>query len=386
MPQQAPPIICLASWYPNELDPFEGDFIQRKLLALSQYKEIVVLHVKKHEDTSFDKKENVRTNGNLTEHLYYEQVKNLSAFKFYKRFFQIHNQFLKNYIAQHGKPESILVQVPYNAGIVAWYWKKRYGIEYLLTEHYGIYNEHYELNFKTRPPLYKWLVKKIVRQAKTLITVSHSLAQDMNKQVVKKPHTKISNVVNTDIFIFKEKPARSPFIFCHLSNMIPVKNVAGMLRACALLAEKNHDFELQLIGAQNKEHIALAKDLGIYDKHVFFKQAIAYEAVAGALQKAHALLMFSHTESQSCISLEALCTGTPVVSSKAGGIEEHLDDSNSILVARGNEKALAVAMEEMIKNYNRFKLSDIASKNQALWNFDVIGRQYSALIDDASFR
>lgn len=378
------PIICLASWYPNELDHFEGDFIERKLQALSKYKKVLVLHVKKHSEENFTKTKEITDSGNLSSHIYYKQNTKSRGFGFYKSFFKIHNAFLKNYISTFGKPETILVQVPYNAGLIALYWKKRFGIQYILTEHYGIYNEHYEQHFNTRTSRYKWLVKKIVSHAKHLITVSHSLATDMNKVVVQKEHTKLSNVVDTALFTFKEKAQRAPFVFCHLSNMIPVKNVSGMLRAAALLLKNNTSFRLNLVGSEQEQHIKLAKELGIYEKYVFFYKAISYNKVAEELQRSHALLMFSNTESQSCISLEALCTGTPVVSSKAGGIEEHLDSSNSILVERGDVQALAFAMEKMILNYDDFNREEISKKNRALWNFEVIGKQYADIIDGVS--
>ncbi len=384
MSKEDAPILCLASWYPNELDAYEGDFIERKMKALAIYRKVEVLHVKKHSEVSFNKKKSEHANGHLKATVIYQKNTSegiLNSIKNYYSLIKTHNSFLKVFITKHKKPKVILVQVPYNAGIIAWYWKLRYNIPYILTEHYGIYNEHYEQHFNTRSWLYKHVVKKIVSQAEKLVTVSHSLANDMNNWVVKKEHTKISNVVDTHQFIYQPKPVASPFIFCHLSNMIPVKNVTGIIDAVHLLSKQKTDFVLNLVGSKNQDHIAQAKELGLLDRHIFFKDVISYTDVASTLQQSHALVMFSNTESQSCISLEALCTGTPVISSKAGGIEEHLDNSNSILIERGDTHALAQAMSTMIDNYSNFNQEEIALKNQKQWNFETIGAQYNELIE-----
>ena len=43
MPQAPAYILWLPSWYPNKLDPFDGDFIQRHAVAVSAF---VPVHVK----------------------------------------------------------------------------------------------------------------------------------------------------------------------------------------------------------------------------------------------------------------------------------------------------------------------------------------------------
>ncbi len=379
------PIICLASWYPNEIDHFEGDFIQRKLQALSIYRPVHLFHVKKHAKEQFKNTETINAKGALEEHIHYTNSGGtgvIYSIKNYWTFFKKHNAFLKNHIKSYGKPKTILVQVPYNAGIIALYWKKRYGIDYILTEHYGIYNNRYEANFNTRSSIYKYIVKRIITNSKKLITVSHALASDINQMVTKKEYSKLSNVVDTNLFKYKTKTDVKPFIFCHLSNMIPVKNITGMIHAAKILADKEIDFKLNLIGGDNKDHQALAEKLNLKNKTVFFKNAVSYDKVASVLQESHALLMFSNTESQSCISLEALCTGTPVISSKAGGIEEHLNTSNSLLVNCKDEEGLANAMINMIKNYAGYNQEEIANDNQSFWNYKQIGKEYHQLIEN----
>ena len=70
-------VLWLVSWYPNRLDAFTGDFIQRQAQAVSQYCEVEVVFVKKdiglRPNTMAVEKNKT---GTLTEHIiYYNSLK-----------------------------------------------------------------------------------------------------------------------------------------------------------------------------------------------------------------------------------------------------------------------------------------------------------------------
>ena len=46
-------VLWLASWYPNESDPFSGDFIKRQAEAVSIYQSLNVLWVGKYAPVNF---------------------------------------------------------------------------------------------------------------------------------------------------------------------------------------------------------------------------------------------------------------------------------------------------------------------------------------------
>ena len=62
-------ILWLASWYPNEAHPLEGDFVQRQARARALFEELSVIYVskgdKKDEDRNFWSEKNEK--GKLTE-------------------------------------------------------------------------------------------------------------------------------------------------------------------------------------------------------------------------------------------------------------------------------------------------------------------------------
>jgi glycosyltransferase involved in cell wall biosynthesis len=65
------------------------------------------------------------------------------------------------------------------------------------------------------------------------------------------------------------------------------------------------------------------------------------------LQFADALVLSSRFENLPCVLLEALSTGTPMISTHVGGVAEIINEGNGILVPTENEAALLAAMIEI---------------------------------------
>lgn len=366
------PILCFSSWYPNEAAPFDGDFIERQLAALSLYHPVWVMSVKKV-DAHFKNRSEEKIKNELKSIVFFNKQKGLLGK--WKNIF-LHWKFYKQYKKAYGKPKFILVQIPMKAGFVAYLFKKFLGIPYHLVEHYGIYNDRHEQKFVDRKASYKKLAKKIFRHADTLFVVSNALGEDIKKLGLKTQYTKWSNVVDASLFYYKEKKTNEKFVFLHVSNQYKVKNVDGIIDAAALLWESDKNFILKIVGAQNKEIINKALALNLVNNCIEFIGEIPYADVAVQMQKAHALIMFSNTESQSCTSLEALCCGTLVLSSRAGGIEEALNEKNAILVPIKDQKALSLAMKNVKENYNNYQIKNIAAYNIKQYGFESLGKKF----------
>jgi len=67
--QNKPYVLWLASWYPNKIKPFEGDFIQRHAKAASSYIPVTVFYVCQSGPGADGNEDSyvVYNNGNLTE-------------------------------------------------------------------------------------------------------------------------------------------------------------------------------------------------------------------------------------------------------------------------------------------------------------------------------
>lgn len=243
-------ILWLCSWYPNRVEPYNGDFIQRHARAASLFDDIYVIHVAGYTNSSLSETEEVSSGtGTLTEQiiLYKKESSFLSPVIAQYRWLQLYKSAVKKYITQYGLPDYVHVHVPVKAGIIALWIKRKYGISYILTEHWGIYNDAVRDNYTGRSILFKQLTEKVLEGASKFISVSRFLAEGVNRLVTKKDYQVVLNTVDTSIFLYKEKqPGR--FRFIHVSNMVPLKNAAGILRAFKLYIEKGMDAELVMIG------------------------------------------------------------------------------------------------------------------------------------------
>lgn len=366
-------ILWLCSWYPNEVDKFRGDFVQRQAIAASQYCKIDVVHVMlcNKDDASVKS-----VNENLTESIFYLKQKN-KVFD-YIRMSQLILKWIKN-----KKYDLLHVQVPMPIGIIGLFIQKQLQIPFVVSEHYGIYNEVVTDNYKSRNFLFKFLTKRIFQQSQKIITVSEQLGKDIQREVLKKDFEMIPNVVDTTLFHFQEKKENAIFRFIHVSNMLEVKNIEGMLHAIKLLAEKRNDFEFYFVGAKPAEYLALAEKLNL-NQVIFFLDEMPYHQVATEIHKADAGVLFSFSESQSCVVLEWLCAGLPVIASEVGGVTELITNENGILVESNNTAQLAMAMNELIENKSNYHPIDISKKAIEKYSYESVGKKineiYKALI------
>lgn len=379
-------VLWLASWYPNRTEPFNGDFIERHALATAPFtdKLFVIAVVKdsamKKGSTEIIKKQS----GNLTVYIvYYGKSKWGIAEKLlsFAKYFLLQKRIFNTIVQEFGAPDIVHVQVPVNAGVFARYLKKRKGIPYVLTEHWGNYKKVAKPNIDDEPGYLVWLRKGVIKQASRFLPVTDDLGNYIDRHFINVQYTVIPNVVDTGLFFYK--PFTAPvFRFIHPSYMNYPKNPEGILQACKLAKEKGLKFELLMLGNNDRELQDMARQLGVLNECVFFEGPVPYREVAVKMQHSSALLLFSRYENLPCIMLEALCCGLPVVSSRVGGIAEVIDSRNGILVESGNMDELVAAMESVICNYANYNRERISWDAKKRFNYDAIGKQYFDVYED----
>jgi glycosyltransferase involved in cell wall biosynthesis len=363
-------IIWLCSWYPNEIDRFTGDFIQRQALAASRYADIEVVHIV---DAQEDKCVITHPNAHLCETIYHSKA--VHKIIRLKDFFQLHESFINDYFSRKGKPDLIHVHIPIKSGLIALRWKRIYKLPFLVTEHYGIYNNEVKDRYSQRNYFFKFFTKRILQQALNLLPVSISLGNDMNTHVCEKAFTVVPNVVNTSLFFHKENKTQDRFRFIHVSNGDDIKNIPGILQAFAKLAKERQHVELVIVGNTSKKNTKLIEGKKWAMNRVHFLPEMTYAEVAKQVQVAHAGILFSFNETQSCAVLEWLCCGLPVITSAVGGVKELIDDTNGILVPPNDVALLTKAMQDMIDNYARYSNKQIAETASQLYSYDAVGKQ-----------
>ncbi len=375
-------ILWLCSWYPDRTEPFNGDFIQRHANAAAIFNDIYVVHVT---GDASGKTNALETSFTTRNHLSEFTVRFPKTNSLYGRFtghLRLLDNFRKaadKYIREQGKPDLIHVHVPVWAGIIALELKKKWGIPFIVSEHWGIYNDVELNNYSTKSARFKRKSRQILENASAFTSVSRFLAEGVNRRVAKKEYSIIHNTVNTALFYFKQKSS-DVFRFIHVSNMVPLKNAPGILKAFRSLLDMGQNAELLMIGDTDPAIRNFAADLGLEDK-VEFKGEIPYKQVAAAMQDSDVLILFSNIENSPCVISEALCCGLPVIATAVGGIPELISKENGILIQPRDEKALADTMKHMQERYADFNKEKIATEARNKFSYEVIGKNFDELYE-----
>lgn len=372
----------LCSWYPSKLDLFNGDFIQRHAKAAAAFNDIYVIYVAGDNTGKADKKEReISKSDGLTEHIVYFPVSTSFTGKIraHLKYLFVFKQAIRRYLVENGKPDLVHVHVPMKAGILALWLKKRYKVPFIITEHYGIYNEETgKDSYLKRSRVFRNYTRRIFQQASVFVTVSKFLAEGVNRMVGQIHYTLVHNTVDTDFF-FSEPKDQSSFRFIHVSNMVPLKNAEGILRAFKTYLAKGGRATLRLVGNPDDSLPNYAASLGLTKDIVSFTGLLSYQQVAAEMQKSDCLILFSNIENSPCVIGEALCCGLPVIASNVGGIPELVNSDNSILISPGNEDELVAAMIKITsvpEKYDRKKIAETASGK---FSYLAIGEQLDAI-------
>jgi glycosyltransferase involved in cell wall biosynthesis len=374
-------VLWLVSWYPNRLDKFTGDFIQRHAQAVSQYADVEVLFVKKDEFLTRNTIEVERTvTGNLTEHIiYYNSPKtNLKiidrviSFFNYKKYYQ---QAVEQYIKENGRPAYIHVHVAMKAGLIALWAKRKYNIPFLLTEHWGDYLEEAVPNIKDYNFVYQHNSKKIITSAVASTFVSASLQKLMIKKYAIQNTEVIPNVVNTDIFYPVENLLVDRIRFIHISSMVYQKNPEAILEALALLKDE-FEFEMLLYGPVTVMQEDLIVKLGLQEK-VLIKGEVTQDVLAKSIQQCDALILYSRFETFGCVLIEANACGIPVIVSNLEVFHEIVVEGvNGIFAAGENSAALAEKLKQFALQRTNFDKNLIAATAAEKYNYKKVGEQF----------
>lgn len=353
-------ILWLVSWYPNKNDHFDGDFIQRHARAAAIYHDVHVIFVTEADiENAVEEEWNYLTG--LTEQIIYFKRSTgfLGRIRKQLNWKTLFQKAVEKYIEKIGKPDHVHVHVPWKAGLIALWMKKKYAIDFTVTEHWGIYNEVVEDNFFKKPAITQKLLKKIFTEAKYFLSVSNFLAEGVQKITGKNAVSIIPNVVDTTLFFHKEEKY-SKFTFIHVSNMVPLKNVKGILDAFKEVFDRTKEVQLIMIGNRTNEYMRYADSLGLLNSSVFFRGEISYREVAEEMQRSHCFVLNSIMENSPCVIGEALCCGLPVITTNVGGVPELVNETNSMPVPSNDFNALSKAMEAMMSRYSFFNKEQIS--------------------------
>lgn len=358
-------VLVLPSWYKNKINPQRGIFFEeqtRGLLNKGVKADICYLDTPNIKQFLKDpskilfKKVIENDRGLLTYRINGINLFNIKSEFGRKSWVNIFFKLVESYLKKEGMPDVIHAH-SYHSGIVADRIKKKYGINYILTEHSSaIFNKKYD-NWEHK------LISDAYKNANLLICVSNSLKNALlNKfNTINIDPIVMPNFIDTSYF----KPdfnndIQDNKIILNIGNLIPVKNqkslILGFLNSRAIkngwtlkiIGEGLLRKELQeLISTHNSENNI--KLLGRLNRASIKKE----------LNSANFFAFSSIKETFGVVLIEALSMGLPILSTKCGGSEDIVTDDVGKLIENNSIEAITNGINDMISKYKQYSNKEV---------------------------
>lgn len=371
-------VIFVAGWYPNEDHPLNGIFIQRHARAVSPWCDVGVVYV--HQSQHRTKRETIVTveDGIKTVRIYLPRPPfgNIPLDLAYLNTVNsrlLHAlQGIRLLIRELGGVDVIHLHEIRPLGFAAVLGATRHGVPLVTTEHSTEYHD--------TPPLglERWKCRYVLGKSSSVLPVSRALERDLKEIAPTANYLIVPNVVDTSTFIPMDMSKTSPVKrLIHISLLNDSqKNVSGLLTAIACLKETRKDFTLHIVG-DGPDRIQLeilAKTLDLSDAVIFHGQ-VTDEDLRVLLKESHIFILNSNYETFGIVGIEALASGVPVISTRCGGPEDYIDDSNGILIDVGDTDLLVSAMDHMLDHWDQYDPLELHEKILNTYSYSAVGEK-----------
>ena len=159
-----------------------------------------------------------------------------------------------------------------------------------------------------------------------------------------------------------------------VGRLVARKGYMSLLRAMPLILKEHENARLVIVGRghMKKSLLKAAEELGVAHA-VFIKSGMPFEELAQHYRSADLVVYPSYYEGQGLIPLEALASGTPVVTVDQPPLTEMVDDTVGGLFDRGDHSGLAKAVcDELNGSVKRIKKAK-AGRKRVLESFTFEG-------------
>ncbi len=363
-------VLFVASWYPNTNKPFLGNFIQRHAEALvSAGQTVEVFHIDKSYGNQWEVE--TKTEGGITSTIIYlpagkTKWGKLASVPYRLKAYKILSKLYE-------KADVVHVHVLRDVAMMCAKLQKKWNKKLFITEHSTYYLGD---NFQ-QPKLTTWnAMKYLCNHANKVLPVTQHLGKAMQSRGLKGKYDVLENVVNTELFQISRENSQENYQFIHVSTLLPNhKNPEGMLRAFSEAVMQNPNLHFKLISDEDTTAVKQQiQTLGLEDKTTILGPC-TIEEVAEHVAQANAQVLFSNYENFPCVIPESWASGIPVISTRVGGIDEHLNDSNGKIIDKGDEKALTQAMLQFAQNPAQFQSEELRNYAKNHFSYEAIGKK-----------
>jgi glycosyltransferase involved in cell wall biosynthesis len=120
-----------------------------------------------------------------------------------------------------------------------------------------------------------------------------------------------------------------------------------MVRAAARVADRDVQFSMIGTGPMESQCRAIADSLGISERFVWHGSVVGAAQCMGAFD---VVVLTSWTEGTPMVLLEAMASGTPVVTTDVGGIPDIVSSAEALLCRSGAVEEIGAAIRDALKD------------------------------------
>ena len=267
-----------------------------------------------------------------------------------------------------GKPDLIhahFINEAYSASFL----KKDLNIPLVVTEHSS------KINTSSIEEKLLHDAKRAYKSADRVIAVSTALVKKIDENFNIKA-TYIANIVDLNIFKYKEKKQKDGFLFVSTGNLIPLKRMDLLIESFYETFKNKEDVYLKIFG-QGVEKDKLQSLINKYklEEKVELMGLCSREDIAATLNKADCFVLASQSETFGVAYTEALAMGVPVISTRCGGPEGFINQQNGLLIDVDDKAQLIDAMEYMYNNIGQYKREEISEEIKAKFSSQVVAKE-----------
>jgi glycogen(starch) synthase len=160
-------------------------------------------------------------------------------------------------------------------------------------------------------------------------------------------------IVSHGIVLRKSEARASRRHLLYVGRLVPFKGIEPLLKAISKLKQGGNKVRLDLVGTGPRSYVnhlkALARKLGISStvRWLGFRNQSKVQKMYATCG---AVVMPSCKESFGLVALEALASGIPLVSTRAGGLAEFVNSSVAQTIPRADGTAIATSIKAMWSN------------------------------------
>ncbi|MEC5157362.1 glycosyltransferase family 4 protein [Chryseobacterium sp. MP_3.2] len=366
-------ILFLSSWFPNKLEPTNGNFVQRHAESVSLLHDVEILHaIGNHTQPKKFVFDDQQINGIRTLIVYYKNSNNplqnfLRRMIAYKKGFSIMNP-----------PDLVHANVMQKSMLFAVYLKLKLKIPFVVTEHWSGFLQMNRFKL-SKSDLF--ISKIISKNSSAVLPVSNFLKRDLNDNTLNTKTEVVENVVDTKLFKVKDSEPEV-FTFLHISNLIQLKNPEKIINVAVLLSKEFNNFELHIGGDGDVEKLNEFIRKAKAESFIKTFGTLELYEVAVKMRSSSCFILFSDYENFPCVLLESLSSGTPAIATKVGGIPEIINASNGILISN-SDLELYNAMKDMLLQNSTFKSpADLHQSVEDRFSKQVIAEKFDKIYQE----